>query len=164
MNAFKNCFLILLLLIITTSNAQNKKSDKPKEYRLEKQSAKNPNVNIAVNKKYDSKGNLIQFDSTYTYFRSPLGKDSAKVALDSVFNKFKLFYRENFPGIVDESFSTLFLRDSLFKYDFLNDDFFRKRVELNTQIMNEMFREMDSLKNNFLKEPPKKKLKLTSQK
>jgi hypothetical protein len=39
----------------------------------------------------------------------------------------------------------------LFKYDFLNQDYFIKRFELNAIKMKELFHEMDSLKTNYLK-------------
>jgi hypothetical protein len=45
----------------------------------------------------------------------------------------------------------IFLADSLFKYDFLNQDYFIKRFELNAIKMKELFHEMDSLKTNYLK-------------
>jgi hypothetical protein len=46
----------------------------------------------------------------------------------------------------------MFLNDTLFKYDFLNEDFFKKRFELNDLLMSDMLRQMDSLKTAYLKE------------
>jgi hypothetical protein len=54
------------------SDAQQKEDSKPR-------------INIDVNKKYDEKGNIILYDSTYSYSWSDQGND---IDLDSVFKRF----------------------------------------------------------------------------
>lgn len=138
------------------SCAQDKKT-KPKTVQTEKKEGDNPEVTIKVNKKYDTKGNLIKLDSTYSYFYTAKGRDSVKVGLDTAIRRFKSLYNEKFSAILDESFNETFLNDSLFKYDFFNEDYFSKRFELNKQKMDEMLFRMDSLKNSFFNDEQIKK-------
>jgi hypothetical protein len=132
---------------------QTNKNEEQKQYSSKE--GENPKVNVKVNKKYDDKGNLIRYDSTYSYVYSSGGKDSVKESVDSVFKRFRSYYNENFSANMDKKLNELFWNDSLFKYDFMNKDFFSKRFELNEERMDTIFREMDSLKNEFLKKPKK---------
>lgn len=43
--------------------------------------------------------------------------------------------------------------DSLYKYDFPNEDYFSKRFELNMEHMKKMMFQIDSIKSSFLKVP-----------
>lgn len=144
----------MLFMVILSCNAQDKKKEKVKTVSIESKKEGNPEFDIKVNKTYDAKGNLIKFDSTYSYFHSSKGLDSAKISLDTVFNRFKSYYSDNIPNLVAKNFDELFLNDSLFKYDFLNENFFGKRFELNPKKMDDLFFQMDSLKNEFLKKSP----------
>jgi hypothetical protein len=157
MEFLKNNYLfILLLCLILSCDTRDKK--KEKNIHTEQQSKDdNPKVDIKVNKNYDDKGNLIRLDSTYSYFYSPKGLDSSKVSLDTAVQRFRSIYNTKVTDLMDKRFKELFLNDSLFQYDFLNKDYFSKRVELNRRLMNNLFLEMDSLKNNFMNEPKKQK-------
>lgn len=110
-----------------------------------------PKINVNVNKRYDKAGRVVQFDSSYSYsYSSPNGP--ALMNNDSVYNNFKNFYNKNFPSLFNQQNNALFLNDSLFKYDFYNDDFFLKRFELNQWLFRDMYRQMDSVKRNFLEQ------------
>lgn len=153
------CLSVLCILLITVAcDGQSKyKESNGKTESFEKTEGTNPKIKTRVNKQYDSKGNLMKFDSTYSYFYSSKGHDSTKIALDTVLKEFKSFYQESFTTNINNRFNDIFLTDSLFKYDFLNDDYFRKRFELNMNKMNELFRQMDSLKTHYLKSSQPKK-------
>ena len=53
-----------------------------------------PQENIVVNKEYDEDGQLIRYDSTYTYSYSTFDK---AVNVDSLFQSFGAFQDFNFP-------------------------------------------------------------------
>lgn len=116
-----------------------------------KDSLNKPQINVKVNKQYDDKGNIIRFDSTYTYFySSPKGK--THMNNDSIFKNFHSFFNKTHPDFFDNKNSDIFFNDSLFKYDFFNDDYFQKRFELNQKMFEHMFKEMDSLKQNYMQQ------------
>lgn len=144
-------FFITLSITAIGCNSQNKSENKiPKTDITEQTKGTDPKVDVKVNKQYDSKGNLIKYDSTYSYFHTSKGVDSSKIALDSIFRDFKLEYSSNFSKLVDEEFKDLFLSDTLFRYDFLNNDYFKKRFEMNSKKFEELFSEMDVRKSEFL--------------
>jgi hypothetical protein len=109
-----------------------------------------PKINVNVNKRYDDKGRVIQFDSTYSYFySSPHG--IAHLNNDSLFNNFQSFLNKSYPSIFKDQNSNIFFNDSLFKYDFFNDDYFFMRYQLNQKSFEEFYKRMDSVKKDFMK-------------
>jgi len=108
-----------------------------------------PDVNIKVNKEYDENGNLIRYDSTYTYIYSNM--DGNIQLQDSVFNDFMQHFNEHFGIKDDPFFNDLFFPDSLLQFDFYKKDFFHDRFNENRDWIEKMLREMDSIKNEFYK-------------
>ncbi|QIY83201.1 hypothetical protein HER18_06500 [Chryseobacterium sp. NEB161] len=106
-----------------------------------------PKEDIKVNKEYDENGNLIRYDSTYTYYDSNIEGD--EIAADSIFNNFRNMFEDNYSFSTTPYFNDLFSEDSLLKYDFYKNDFFHKRFKNNMQQMERLFWEMDSIKNKF---------------
>jgi hypothetical protein len=121
-----------------------------------------PKTDIRVNKEYDKNGNLIKYDSTYSYFYSNTNNNDGK--RDSILENFKNHFNQNYFFSNEPYFHDLFFQDSLLKYDFYKKDFFYDRFRQNMKSMDRLFREMDSLKNGFYKEQlkpvPKKSGKL----
>lgn len=148
---------ILLLIVSLSFNgcfSQNKKEAKSLSIASnslpnDKDSIK-PDIKIKVNKKYDSKGNIIQYDSSYSYsYIAPAGK-KMNIANDSVYKQFHSMFDENYLHFLKPEQDRIFNNDSLFKYDFFNADYFQKRFEMNQKIFENIFRQMDSVKTNYL--------------
>ncbi len=120
-----------------------------------------PKTDIKVNKEYDDQGNLIRYDSTYSYYYSNI-KDDSKLK-DSIFSSFKQHFNDQFFFSDRPYFNNLFFQDSLLFYDFYKDDFFQNRFKSNMGKMDRMFWEMDSIKNYYFLhqfDTSKRKLKL----
>lgn len=145
--------LAIATIAFTSCSAQEKKKTIPdsRETLEQQDSLHKPKVNVQVNRKYDDNGNLISFDSTYSYFyQSPSGQLSTDN--DTIFQKFSQHFNTMYPGFLNKGSKDLFFNDSLFKYDFFNDDYFRKRYELNSKIFEDMFKRMDSIKSEFIEQ------------
>jgi len=112
--------------------------------------ANKPQTKIFVNKEYDQEGNLIKFDSTYSYFYSNTESDS--LFGDSTFAIFRDDFFNLFPLKQRPFLNDLFFEDSLLSYDFFKDDFFTKRFQLNRERFDKLFEKMDSLKNKYYNE------------
>ncbi|RLD59514.1 MAG: hypothetical protein DRJ01_11210 [Bacteroidetes bacterium] len=142
---------IAVTLILSSCNGQEKqiKNDKLSGFKNE------PKEDIRVNKEYDKDGNLIRYDSTYTYFYSNIENDS--ITEDSIFNNFKKLFYLQYPFSHKSYFNDLFFEDSLMKYDFYKKDFFTERFRKNMEQTERMFQEMDSLKNQFFNQQFQKK-------
>ena len=106
-----------------------------------------PKTNIKVNKIYDENGNLVRYDSTYTYYYSNIAGDTVKA--DSILNIFKNIMHEKYSFSQDPFFDNFFYQDSTFNNNFYSEDFFLKSFEMQMKEMQRLMQEMDSFKNQF---------------
>ncbi len=154
-------FILVVSLVITSCNEQSKSQDladsKKKQTTVTKDTVNKPNVNIKVNKRYDDKGNLIGFDSTYSSYYSNVQGDTAK--MDSLFDNFDTYFNKNHSLFFRDRLDRLFFNDSLRYPDFFHDDYFLKRYELNDDYFKDMMKKMDSIKNRFYLEQNKRQKK-----
>jgi len=106
-----------------------------------------PGINIMVNRKYNEKGNVVKFDSTY----SSLLRDNPGYAHDpdGPISTFEHNYLQREVSPLIKKFRYVFRTDSVFKEDFFRSDFFLKRYELNDAYLRKVMHEMDSIKNKF---------------
>jgi len=110
-----------------------------------------PKTNYRVHKEYDENGNLISIDSTYAYFYSNKNIDPKQQ--EEIFKKFEQEFMIQMPQIQNHVFDNFFDNrtpmDSVFKNNFYTPDFFYKHFKNNA--LEDMFKQMDSIKNNFYK-------------
>lgn len=134
--------VIICSLVLTSCNGQTKSDTLVKNKDTIK-----PKVNIKVYKEYDEKGNLISIDSTYTYFYSNIKNDS--ILEKEIFNNFRLDLNNQFKPF-DSLFMKDFFQDSPFRIpDFYTDDFFQNNYKSHKKRIENIFKEMDSLKNRY---------------
>ena len=137
--------LILAVAIITLAcNAQEKKQ--------KDEQVVEPKENWKVNKKVDENGNVIQYDSTYTWSYSNVKGDSVSVNLDSIMNSFNNFFETQSPFDWNHNFSFFPKNDSLLLKNFFKNDYFYNSWEKQHFDVEQMMRQMDSTRNEFLKE------------
>lgn len=106
-----------------------------------------PQTNIKVDKQYDKNGNMVKYDSTYSYYYSNIKSD--KKLGDSILNNFKNHFNQQYFFSDEPFFNSFFFEDTLLKYDFYRNDFFRNRFRNNMARMDSLFWGMDSMKNSF---------------
>lgn len=142
-------FAIPLLFLSCSGQGQQKDLNNKAQSNIEKNE---PRAEIKVNKIYDDEGNMVRYDSTYVWSYSNVAGDSVFVDVDSVMSRFQPFMdaknRFYFPFFHTEPF----IQDSIFYYDFLDNDYFMHRWENSMESMTDMMREMDSLKSQFFRE------------
>jgi hypothetical protein len=115
-----------------------------------KQDGENTNIikpkhNYSVNKTYDKEGNLIAYDSTYTYSYSTFEDDT--LMPDTLLNSFRKQFNESYFFSEDPFFSDFYFDDS-----FMPNDFFTRRFRENMRQMDALFQGMDSIKNEFFRQ------------
>lgn len=145
----KTYFILVIITIFNLSsvdylfaltNSQNIKKDSLK--------SNEPKVDIKVNKKYDDYGNLIQYDSTYSYvYSSP---DMSSNDFDSIIGNFKPFFYNNIPDVFGNSFDDFFNSGTFSNEDFFKNDFFENQLLNHSKMMEEMISKMDSIRNEYL--------------
>lgn len=140
--------MCLSLLLVTGCRAQTEKESSSITGR---DTATEPKVSWKVNKQYDDKGNIIGYDSTYTWSYTGKQGQAAFVSVDSVMGAFSRQFQVVFPGMFNNSFGGPVWGDSLFYNDFLQPDYFMKKYQGDYFDMEKMMKSMDSMKNNFLR-------------
>ena len=150
-NATFGFLLIFSLSVLSCNDRTNSQNgEKARSASVAADSLNKPKVNIKVNKRYDDKGNVIGFDSTYTSFYSNVQGDTAK--MDSLMSNFDRYFQRDHSLFFDNQFNSLFFSDSTRYPDFFHNDYFMKRYELNDLYLRNMMNRMDSIKNNFYNE------------
>ncbi len=143
-NLFTFFFFLLISIFLYSIVSQAEQTYKTaKSFGFQdKDSLKNqPKIDVKVNRKYDEHGNLVQFDSTYSYVYSSDG-NTVIMDMDSMMNggDFQQFFNHPF---MNDPFGNNFFNDSLmmgFQNPFGNDPFemHRKMMEQMQQFMQQM--------------------------
>jgi hypothetical protein len=144
--------VVLAVLMFNCKGQTAKESADHKQVTLKSDSKSNPEVKVKVNKTYDDKGNIVRYDSVYSYvYKYPNG-NVKEFNADSVINEFRRNISENFNTQIDREFyNRIFPNDSLLSRDFNNNDFFVQQFKNESAQLERMMRELDSMKNVFLK-------------
>ena len=156
MKTLKTILASFLFVVFSGCNGQTQKgnttelSTKNNDKVAKADTSNKPSINVKVNKEFDDKGNIVKYDSTYSYYYSG-PKGSLQSGNDSVYSGFRSFFEKNYPDVMNRHNRNIFFNDSLFKYDFFNDDYFQKRFELNEKMFENMYQQMDSIKRDYLK-------------
>ena len=142
--------LFIILLSVLLPSCHKDTNGQSADARKESDNLSEPKIDIKVNRRYDEKGNMIGFDSTYTSYYSNISGDTAQ--MDSLIGSFDRYFRQEHSSFFGRQFHPLFFDDSTRYPDFFHDDFFMKRYELNDPYLRGMMHRMDSIKNSFYKE------------
>src|SRR5690349_10233661 len=145
----KNLIVWIVLSFLTGGcDGQKKINEKVDKQMASTDTLVKPKVDVRVNKRYDNKGNLIQFDSTYSYYYSSPGIGRSSIKSDSLFGNFKSPLLNQYKDLMNENMNSIFFNDTLFKYDFYDKDYFSRRFHLNISKFEEIYRQMDSIKSD----------------
>jgi len=115
--------LLLVAVLATACNAQegNKGlSDNSKGTK----DVEAPDGSWKVDKEFDENGNLIRYDSIYTWSSGADLAHLGNLDRDSLLQSFQSRIHKNFSGIDPEQFEDFFQDDSLFTKRFMDEDFF----------------------------------------
>lgn len=147
----KNLIYIVLVLSFIGCNSQEKKKQETQEPDKKEQETIKPKESWDVKKEYDEFGNLIKYDSIYSYSYSNIKGDSINVNLDSIMHSFRGYFDKNTPFKWQDDFSFFPENDSLFMRDFFKEDYFLKNWQNQHSELDKMIKRMDSSRNAFLK-------------
>ena len=146
----KTTLALIVLLSLTACSGQQKEQLEGKEKEA-KPEIETPKGAWEVKKEYDEFGNLIRYDSVYSWSYSNIKGDSVRVNLDSIMDLFRADFVGDSLFLWRDRFSYFPKADSLFMQDFFEEDYFFRNWEEQQQDMLELMRKMDSSRNAFLK-------------
>lgn len=151
----KTIALVLALSIgLIGCNGQEKKSETAKSQtpatELKKEQEQVPKGSWRVNKELDEFGNLIKYDSVYTYSYSTLNGEEVNIEdVDSVIQSFRSYFQDKIPSGWDQNQWHPFWDDSLIEENFFGDKFFQDRWRDKFYEMDARMKHMDSLRDKF---------------
>lgn len=146
----KKVLILLLVLNIIACKNQKKETTQVINDKQDTTIVK-PKETWDVKKEYDEFGNLIKYDSIYSWSYSNIEGDSLRVNLDSIMDSFKGYFDKNAPFKWQDGFSYFPENDSLFMSDFFKEDYFFKNWQSQHSELDKMIKKMDSSRNAFLK-------------
>ena len=143
--------IVIMLMCVTGCSAQEEQKKERKGDEAKKEA---PKVSWKVEKEVDDEGNIIRYDSVYSWSYTDLKGDSVTVAVDSLLNAFRSYFDEQISSRMrkDDFVRPLWDDDSLVYRDFFRRDYFEDRWRSNLSQMEEMFKRMDSIRDQFFQE------------
>lgn len=144
-------FLVIDITIGFSTNLI--KPDSGKTKKSEDDTLKsNPKVDIRVNKEYDDNGNIIRYDSTYSYIYTYPDGSKETLNADSLFKSFQPYFFDRSFEIMRDPFRDFFDKDTFYEKHFFEQNYFMQQFEREKFRFDEMIKKMDSLRNRFLKQ------------
>lgn len=148
----KIAILSLAAMLNISCNAQEAKKEEKSQTDKDNlsQTAVEPKGTWKVDKEFDENGNLIRYDSIYSWSSgddldrlSYLDRDSTLQSMQSK------FYR-NFSQFGNQGFDDFFSSDSLFTNRFFDDDFFTSEFGEDFMDIDKMHKRMEAMQKKFL--------------
>ncbi|WP_062052984.1 hypothetical protein [Aquimarina longa] len=146
----KYILLLSLALFSFSCNSQQNKAKKDETKEIENSIVEKPKGTWKVDKEFDENGNLIRYDSIYSWSSSSKFDDIASLDKDSLIQSFKSRFFTNFSKFENEGFENIFSQDSLFSNHFFNDDFFISPFGKDFMDIDKMRQQMIARQKKFL--------------
>lgn len=145
--------LFLFAAILATScNAQDSNTSKknPEKHKTQQDSINKPKGNWKVNKEVDENGNIIRYDSIYSWSSSDKMQG---IENDSIFNQMRSMMHKRFSMLQSPNLNGFADQDSImkpfFSDDFFKDDFFSNRIPSGFPNMDDVMKQMEAMRQNF---------------
>ncbi|WP_418602725.1 hypothetical protein [Hwangdonia sp.] len=121
----KKYILFLTMALLSVSCNGQKDTNKKAEIKDSIEIAiQQPKGSWKVDKEFDEFGNLIRYDSIYSWSSNKQFDDLSTFGKDSLVKSFESKFFRNFSQFKNQGFEDMFTSDSLFSKHFFNDDFF----------------------------------------
>lgn len=122
----KTYILAIAALLSFSCNGQQDEANKAELHNDNKHSVQEPKGSWSVEKAFDEKGNLIKYDSIYSWSsHGSTLKNLSTLDRDSLMQSFRSRFFTNFSDFDNTELESVFTQDSLFDKRFFSDDFFK---------------------------------------
>src|SRR5699024_5209323 len=109
-----------------------------------------PKGSWTVEKEFDEHGNLIRYDSIYSWSSSSNLKNFSTLDRDSLIQQLNSRFFSNFSDFDGHGFDNIFSQDSLFSQRFFNEDFFESNFGRDFMDIDKIRQEMLEKQKEFL--------------
>ncbi len=148
----KIAILSLAAMLSLSCNAQeNKNEDKVRKAKDSiTEIVEAPKGTWKVDKEFDENGNLIRYDSIYSWSSTDKFNQLYLKNPDSLLKSFQSRFYKNFSGIDDKRFGDPFADDSLFTKRFFDHDFFGSDFGEDFMDIDRLRNKMEAMQQRFL--------------
>jgi hypothetical protein len=142
--------LLAAMLSMSCNSQENRNSETPKHD--DQASVETPKGNWKVHKEFDDDGNLISYDSTYTWSSNRGLEQMTDKDRDSVLQAMQSRFYQHFSGfdLNDGDQMDLFSEDSLFAKKFFDDSFFDSEFGEEFMDIDRIQQHMHDMQQKFL--------------
>ncbi len=120
----KYMFLTVMALLSLSCNGQKGEVENTNKNGNINNNVNTPKGSWKVDKEFDENGNLIRYDSIYSWSSNSKYDNLSNFDRDSLMQSFKSKFFTNFSRFENQGFDDVFSQDSLFSKRFFNDGFF----------------------------------------
>jgi len=145
-------FTVFLAILISSCKRQENKSLAELKYSEKVSDTTMPKGSWKINKELDENGNIIRYDSIYTWSSTGKIDDLNRINIDSFTQSYRSLLNKRFSLIEEDEFSDFFLNDSLFFGDFNNPNFFNEDFDQTFMNLDEMKKRMEKVRREMLKD------------
>lgn len=147
----KRYILLFMIGLVSVSCKGQKKETKIVETEENRDNiVEKPKGTWKVDKEFDENGNLIWYDSIYSWSSNDKFENLSSIDRDSLMQSFKSRFFTNFSGFENQGFETVFSQDSLFSKHFFTDDFFDSNFGNDFMDIDELTQQMITRQRKFL--------------
>lgn len=138
--------LLAVFFLVGCQGQEKKEIEREEKTELEEQ----PKGSWKVNREFDEAGNLIRYDSVYSWSSTDDMEDLMNMDRDSMFQSFRSRFSRSFSGMEDAMSESPFAQDSLFMKRFFADDFFQSEFGQDFMDLDSIHRRMEAMQKRFL--------------
>lgn len=140
----------MVALLSVSCNGQNNETKKAETKESEGNIVEQPKGTWKVDKEFDENGNLIRYDSIYSWSSNGKFDNLSSLDRDSLMQSFKSRFFTNYSGLENEGFDDVFSQDSLFSKRFFNGDFFGSDFGKDLMDIDKLRQQMIARQKKFL--------------
>ena len=145
----KHILLFMVGLLSISCNGQ-KNGQKKETNESDRKLVEQPKGTWKVDKEFDKNGNLIRYDSIYSWSSNGKFDNLSLSDKDSLIQSFKSRFFKNYSGFENQGFEDVFSQDSLFSKRFFNDDFFGSNFGNDFMDIDKLRQQMIARQKKFL--------------
>ena len=144
-------YLLIALAAVFSVNCHGQDKGTKITKENDTQITEQPKGTWKVDKEYDEYGNLIRYDSIYSWSSHEKFDYPSTLDKDSLIESFKSRFFSNYSRFENHGFEDIFAQDSLFSQRFFNDDFFGSDFGKDFMDIDKITQDMIARQKKFLK-------------
>lgn len=148
-NEMKKYLFVLMTVVLGLSCSGQSKEAKKAESK-EKAIMEQPKGTWKVNREFDEDGNLVRYDSIYSWSSSHNFDNFSNLEKDSALEAFKSKFFSSFSDFENQGFENIFSKDSIFSKRFFNEGFFESNFGKDFMDIDHLRKQMIERQKEFL--------------